>query len=93
MEAKAAEYLRNRRLKHIALGKASIAVSKTGEIIDASLIAELATGLAANPMLVDVGKDQRKLFYKGLHISVPSKLAGRQYCRTVADDEYLLSGL
>ncbi|MGP4990948.1 integrase core domain-containing protein [Glutamicibacter sp. BW77] len=71
LQAKAAEYLRNRILKHSALGKASIAVSKTGEIIDASLLKEPATGLAANQMLVDVAKDQQKAFYKGLHISVP----------------------
>lgn len=60
LEAKAAEYLRNRRLKHIALGKATIAVSKTGKIIDPGLFEEPATGLAANQMLVDVVKDQRK---------------------------------
>ncbi|GAA2945233.1 hypothetical protein GCM10010525_06120 [Glutamicibacter bergerei] len=91
LEAKAAEYLRHRRLKHIALGKATIAVSKTGKTIDPGLFEEPATGLAANQMLVDVVKDQRKVFYKGLHISVPSRLAGRQYYRMVTDEEFLLS--
>ncbi|NKG20594.1 hypothetical protein [Paeniglutamicibacter terrestris] len=36
-------------------------------------------------------KEQRKVFYKGEHISVPASLAGRQYCRTVTDGEFLLS--
>lgn len=91
LEAKAAEYLRNRKLKQVALGNASIAVSKTGEIIDAGLFSEPAIGLAANQILVEVMSDQRKVFYKGQHISLPSTLAGRQYCRTVTDDEFLLS--
>ena len=91
LEAKAAEYLQKRKLKQVALGKASIAVSKTGEIMDAGLFPEPAIGLAANQILVEVVKDQRKVFYKGQQISVPSSLAGRQYCRTVTDEEFLLS--
>lgn len=90
LEAKAAEYLRNRRLKQVALGQASIAVSKTGEIIDAGSFPEPAAGLAANQILIEVMRDQRKVFYKGQHISVPSTLAGRQNCRTVTDEEFLL---
>ena len=61
------------------------------KIIDPGLFEEPATGLAANQMLVDVVKDQRKLFYKGLHISVPSRMAGRQYYRMVTDQEFFLS--
>lgn len=91
LQAKAAAYLRNRRLKYIALGKATIAVSKTGKIIDPALFEEPATGLASNQMLVDVVKDQRKVFYKGLHISVSSRLAGCQYYRRVTDEEFFLS--
>lgn len=91
LEAKAAEYLQKRKLKQVALGQASIAVSKTGEILDAGLFPEPAISLAANQILVEVMRDQRKVFYKGQQISVPSTLAGRQYCRTVTDEEFLLS--
>lgn len=91
LEAKAAEYAQKRRLKHVALGTASLTVSKTGELMDESLFPEPATGLAANQILVEVMREQRKVFYKGEHISVPASLAGRQYCRTVTDDEFLLS--
>lgn len=35
--------------------------------------------------------DQRKVFYKGQHISVASVMTGRQYVRTVTDTEFLLS--
>ncbi len=91
LQAKAAEYLSHRRLKHIALGKATIAVSKTGKIIDPGLFEEPAPGVAAIQMLVDFVKDQRKVYYKALHISVPSMLAGRQYYRMVTDEEFLPS--
>lgn len=91
LEAKAAEYLQKLKLKHVALGTASLTVSKTGEMMDADLFPEPATGLAANQILVEVMREQRKVFYKGEHISVPASLAGRQYCRTVTDDEFLLS--
>ncbi|GAA5226785.1 integrase core domain-containing protein [Paeniglutamicibacter antarcticus] len=91
LEAKAAEYLSKRRLKQVALGTASVAVSKSGEIIDAGLFPEPATGLAANQVLIEIVKDQRKVFYQGQQISVPSTLAGRRYCRTVTDEEFLVS--
>ncbi|GAA5226894.1 hypothetical protein GCM10025778_14270 [Paeniglutamicibacter antarcticus] len=72
LEAKAAEYLSKRRLKQVALGTASVAVSKSGEIIDAGLFPEPATGLAANQVLIEIVKDQCKVFYQGQQISVPS---------------------
>lgn len=75
LEAKAAEYRQKRKLKQVALGKACIAVSKTGEIMDASLFPDLAIGLAANQILVEVISNQRKVFYKGQQISVRSTLA------------------
>lgn len=59
--------------------------------MDESLLPEPATGLATVQILVEVMREQRKVFYKGEHISIPASLAGRQYCRTVADDEFLLS--
>lgn len=49
LEAKAAEYLQKRKLKHVALGAASLTVSKTGKLMDADLFPEPAMGLAANP--------------------------------------------
>lgn len=91
LEAKASEYRQKRRLKHLELAGANIAVTKTGEILDPELFSEPATGLAANQVLVEVMADQRKVFYKGQHISVPASLAGRQYARTVTDEEFLLS--
>lgn len=90
LQAKAAHYLQHRRLKHIAVDKAHMVVSKTGQIIDEGLFTESANVLAADQVLIEIKKDQRKVFYKGQHISVPSSLADRQYARIVTDDEFVL---
>lgn len=93
LEAKAAEYSAKRRLKQVALGKADMVVAKNGMAysLDEWNAAEAPAGLEANQTLVTVMADQRKVFYKGQHISVPSVMAGRQYVRTVTDTEFLLS--
>lgn len=90
LEAKAAQYLQHRRLKHLAVGTAPMVVSKTGKVIEAGLFAEPATVVAADQILIEIKKDQRKVFYQGQHISVPSSLAGRQYARIVTEDEFVL---
>ena len=90
LEAKAAQYLQHRRLKHLAVGTAPMVVSKTGKVIEAGLFAEPATVVAADQILIEIKKDQRKVFYQGQHISVPSSLADRQYARIVTEDEFVL---
>lgn len=42
-------------------------------------------------MVIDVMREQRRIFYQGNHISVPTTFAGRQSHRTVTDTEFLLS--
>lgn len=91
LEAKAAEYSQNRKLNQLKVGQAQIAVSKAGAVIDSELFADPVAGLASNQILVEVVREQRKVFYKGQQISVPSSMAGRQYCRTVTGEEFLLS--
>ncbi|MGP5411656.1 integrase core domain-containing protein [Glutamicibacter ardleyensis] len=90
LEAKAAEYLSKRNLKHIILSTSNFVVSKTGVSLPADLFSEPVERLSANQVLVEVMRKQRKVLYKRQHISVPASLAGRQYCRTVTDDEFVL---
>lgn len=90
LQAKAAQYLQHRRLKHIAVDAARMVVSKTGQMIDEGLLAEPANLLAADEILIEIKKDQRKVFYQGQHISVSSSLADRQYARIVTDDEFVV---
>lgn len=92
LEAKTAEYRRVRKLRQAELGKANITVSKTGEIIDVDILGEPPLpGLASNQIVIEVMRDQRRLFYQGNHISVPTTFAGRQFHRTITDTEFLLS--
>jgi type III secretory pathway component EscV len=90
LEAKTAEYLNKRNLKHIILSTSNFVVTKTGAPLPADHFSEPVEVLSANQVLVEVMRKQRKVLYKGQHISVPASLARRQYCRTVTHDEFVL---
>src|SRR5690625_7215726 len=83
LQAKAAHYLQHRRLKHSAVDKAHMVVSKTGQSIDEGLFTESANVLAADQVLIEIKKDQRKVFYKRQHTSDPSSLPHRPHTRIV----------
>ncbi|WP_434922539.1 hypothetical protein ACR9WD_01365 [Glutamicibacter sp. PAEs-4] len=42
-------------------------------------------------MLVDVTVDHRRVYYQWYHLSLPTTFAGRSFCRTITDQEFLLS--
>lgn len=92
LEARAAEYLSKRRLLQSAVSRLDVVVSKSGEIMtnthDESDPVPL---LESNQMLVEVTKENRRTFYQGFHISLPTSFARRQFVRTITDTEFLLS--
>lgn len=92
LEAKAAEYLSKRRLAQSSVSRLDVVVSKSGEIMksthDASDPVPL---LESNQMLVEVTKENRRTFYQGFHISLPTSFARRRFVRTITDTEFLLS--
>lgn len=67
-------------------------MSRSGEIMktthDASDPVPL---LESNQMLVEVTKENRRTFFQGFHISLPTSFARRQFIRTITDKEFLLS--
>ena len=92
LEAKAAEYLSKRRLAQPTASRMDVVVSKSGEIMksthDASDPVPL---LESHQMLVEVTRENRRTFYQGFHISLPTSFARRQFIRTTTDTEFLLS--
>lgn len=59
LEAKAAEYLSKRNLKHFILSSSDLVVSKTGASLPADLISEPVERLSANQVLVEFMLKQR----------------------------------
>lgn len=86
LEAKASQYSQVRRLKDTDLERSQLTIFKTG----ASLSGETA-GQAPDQLLVEVTSVNRKVYFHGYFISLPTTMAGRRYYRTINDDEYLLS--
>lgn len=92
LEAKAAEYLSKRRLAQSPTSKFDVVVSKTGAIMQSTHDeSDPVPQLASNQMLVEVTKENRRTFYQGFHISLPTSFAHRQFIRTITDTEFLLS--
>ncbi len=48
---------------------------------------------AADQALVTVTKANRQVYYQGFQVSLPSTFGGRQFYRTITDDEFLLSDI
>ena len=86
LEANASQYLQARRLRQTDLGRAALTITKTGHVL-ADDVAERA----ADQSIVEVTRDNRQVYYQGLHVSLPSTFAGREFYRTITDTEFLLS--
>lgn len=86
LEAKASQYAQARRLRDTNLERSSLTISKTGEPLNAN-----PTLQAPDQLLVEVKLANRKIYYHGYFISLPSSLAGRLYYRSITDAEFLLA--
>ncbi|KSU68211.1 IS481 family transposase [Arthrobacter sp. NIO-1057] len=92
LAAKAAEYLSKRRLAQSTVSRLDVVVSKSGEIMKSTHDeSDPVPLLESNQMLVEVTKANRRTFYQGFHISLPTSFARRQFIRTITDTEFLLS--
>ena len=92
LEAKAAEYLSKRRLAQNVSVAGDMVVSKHGEIMQGTHdVSDLNLSLAANQMAVEVTRANRKAYFQGFHISLPTSFAERQFLRTITEDEFSLS--
>ena len=92
LEAKAAEYLSKRRLATSVAHKLDVVVSKSGEIMRSTHDeSDPVPLLGPNQMLVEVTRENRRTFYQGFHISLPTSFARRQFVRIITDTEFLLS--
>ena len=87
LEAKASEYRQARARVQSDLGRASLTISKTGEVIPD----DSTRPRAANQSLVDVTAANRQVYYQGFHLSLPAPYGGRQFYRTITEDTFLLS--
>lgn len=87
LEAKASEYRQARAQRQSDLGRASLTISKTGQVMPD----EGARQRAADQSLVQVTDANRQVYYQGYHLSLPTTYAGRRYYRTITDDEFLLT--
>lgn len=92
LEAKASEYLQKRRLGKSSVNRADLVVSKTGEVLEEFEVrAQPVVEMAANQLLVEVTRENRQTYFRGYHLSLPTTYAGRQFLRTITDDEFMLS--
>lgn len=92
LEAKAAEYLSKRRLAQNVSVAGDMVVSTHGEIMQGTHdVSDLNLSLAANQMAVEVTRANRKAYFQGFHISLPTSFAERQFVRTITEDEFSLS--
>lgn len=87
LEAKASEYRQARARQQSDLNRASLTISKTGEILPG----DSARQQAADQSIVEVTKANRQVYYQGYHVTLPTTYADRQFYRTITDDAFLLS--
>lgn len=89
LEARAATYRERRRIQDKNLDRAALTVYKNGHTVANDSAQILPADV--NQTLVTVTGDNRQVYYKGLHLSLPSTFAARQFYRTITRDEFLLS--
>lgn len=90
LEAKASHYRQARYRRNRDLTRAALTISKTGEVMPDHPAAD-HDERAADQALVTVTKANRQVYYQGYHVSLPATFGGRQFYRTITDDEFLLS--
>ncbi|MFJ5870164.1 integrase core domain-containing protein [Dietzia maris] len=92
LEAKASQYRQARRRRNSDLSRASLTISKAGHVLPDEP-GDDAPERAADQALVEVTRANRQVYYQGFHVSLPSTFGGRQYYRTITDNEFLLSDI
>lgn len=90
LEARAAEYLAKRRVRTRGAYRADLAVAKDGKIIhlgneDESMVQ------GDQEAIVAITKDNHQVYFHGLCIKLPVSVGGREYFRTITDDEFILA--
>ena len=87
LEAKASEYRQARARQQSDLHRASLTISKTGQVMPD----DGARQQAADQSLVEVTRANRQVYFQGFHVSLPTTYADRQFYRTINDDAFLLT--
>ncbi|MGV2953354.1 integrase core domain-containing protein [Glutamicibacter sp. AGC46] len=92
LEAKAAKYLMKRRIGNSSVHRADVVVSKTGDILkELADDQQPAMERDRDQLLIRVSKDNCQAYYRGKQISLPQTYAGRQFLRTITENEFILS--
>lgn len=79
-----------RRMVRIAVNRAAIVVSKTGNAPeDFELQEQLGAAVENNQMLVKATRDNCQAYYKGEQISLPSTYTQRPLVRTITEQEFM----
>ena len=89
LEAKASEYLQVRRARQGDLHRAGLTITKTGQVIADDTLTTIDR--ASDQSIVEVTRDNRQVYYQGLHVSLPASYADREYFRTITDTEFMLT--
>ncbi|MFC5931643.1 transposase [Cryobacterium melibiosiphilum] len=87
LEAKASEYRWARTRRQSDLHRASLTISKTGEVLPD----ESAQPPTADQSLVEVTMANRQVYFQGFHVSLPTTYADRTFYRTITADAFLLT--
>lgn len=89
LEARAAEYQSKRRLRQQGGGRADLMVMKDGTTLQ-STASSVLIEQDANEAIVETTKENHQVYFHGLCVKLPLKYGGRQFFRTITDDEFLL---
>ncbi|TFD00505.1 transposase [Cryobacterium sinapicolor] len=87
LEAKSSEYRRARTRRQSDLHRASLTISKTGEVLPD----DSARPPTADQSLVEVTAANRQVYFQGYHVSLPTTYADRTFYRTITADAFLLT--
>lgn len=87
LEAKASEYRQARTRRQSDLHRASLTISKTGQVMPN----ESARPQTADQSLVEVTRANRQVYFQGYHVSLPTTFADRAFFRTITETAFLLT--
>ncbi|TFC93930.1 transposase [Cryobacterium sinapicolor] len=87
LEAKASEYRQARKRRHSELHRASLTISKTGQVMPD----DTARPQTADQSLVEVTRANRQVYFQGYHVSLPTTFADRRVYRTITETAFLLT--
>jgi transposase InsO family protein len=87
LEAKASEYRQARTRRQSDLHRASLTISKTGQVMPN----ESARPQTADQSQVEVTRANRQVYFQGYHVSLPTTFADRAFFRTITETAFLLT--